>query len=114
MQACFDRWQIEVNNRDEKDLLGVGQAQVRNGQSVPRHPALAVASYSILLLAALRSSGPGRTADYLAQPKWRRNNSKRPSLLDLVTLLRSQCNEASVSHLLPQDFTKNLVLYADT
>lgn len=114
VQACFDRWQIEVNNRDEKDLLGVGQAQVRSVQSVPRHPALAVASYSLLLLAALRSSGPGRTADYLAQPKWRSNNSRRPSLLDLITLLRKQCNEASVSHFLPQDFTKNLVLYADT
>jgi hypothetical protein len=114
VQACFDRWQIEVNHRDEKDLLGVGQAQVRSVQSVPRQPALAVASYSLLLLAALRSSGPGRTADYLAQPKWRRNDSKRPSLLDLVTLLRSQCNEASVSHFLPQDFTKNLVLHADT
>jgi hypothetical protein len=114
VQACFDRWQIEVNHRDEKDLLGVGQAQVRSVQSVPRHPALAVASYSLLLVAALRSSGPGRTTDYLPQPKWRRNNSKRPSLLDLVTLLRSQCNEASVSHFLPQDFTKNLVLYADT
>lgn len=114
VQACFDRWQIEVNHRDEKDLLGVGQAQVRSAQSVPRHPALAVASYSMLLLAALRSSGPGRTADYLAQPKWRRNDSKRPSLLDLITLLRSQCNEASVSHFLPQDFTKNLLRYADT
>ncbi|MGH8627087.1 MAG: transposase [Gammaproteobacteria bacterium] len=114
VQPCFDRWQIEVNHRDEKDLLGVGQAQVRSQQSVPRHPALAVASYSLLLLAALRSSGPARTADYLAQPKWRRNDSKRPSLLDLVTLLRSQSNEASVSRFLPQDFTKNLVLYADT
>lgn len=114
VQACFDRWQIEVNHRDEKDLLGVGQAQVRSVQSVPRQPALAVASYSLLLLAALRSSGPGRTTAYLAQPKWRRNNSKRPSLLDLVTLLRSQCNEASVSYFLPQDFTKNLLLYADT
>lgn len=114
VQACFDRWQIEVNHRDEKDLLGVGQAQVRSLRSVPRQPALAVASYSLLLLAALRSSGPGRTADYLAQPKWRRKHSKRPSLLDLVSLLRSQCNEASVSHFLPQDFTKNLVLYADT
>ena len=114
VQACFDRWQIEVNHRDEKDLLGVGQAQVRSRQSVPRHPALVVASYSMLLLAALRQSGPGRTADYLVQPKWRRNDSKRPSLLDLVSLLRSQCNEASVSHFLPQDFTKNLVLYADT
>jgi hypothetical protein len=114
IQACFDRWQIEVNHRDEKDLLGVGQAQVRSLQSVPRHPALVVASYSLLLLAALRTSGPGRTADYLAQPKWRRIDSKRPSLLDMITLLRSQCNEASVSHFLPQDFSKNLVRYADT
>ena len=114
LEACFDRWQIEVNHRDEKDLLGVGHAQVRNLHSVPRQPALAVASYSLLLLAALRSFGPGRTADYLPQPKWRRHDSKRPSLLDMITLLRSQCNETSVSHFLPQGFTKNLVLYADT
>jgi hypothetical protein len=113
VQACFDRWQIEVNHRDEKDILGVGQAQVRNQNSVPRQPALAVASYSLLLLAALRRFGPGRTADYLAQPKWRRKDMKRPSLLDLVTLLRTQSSEASVSRFLHQDFTKNLVLYAD-
>jgi len=28
IQYYFDRWQIEVNHRDEKSLLGVGQAQV--------------------------------------------------------------------------------------
>jgi hypothetical protein len=114
VQACFDRWQVEVNHRDEKDLLGVGQAQVRSVHSVPRQPSLVVASYSMLLLAALQTSGPGRTADYLAQPKWRTRISQRPSLLDLVTLLRKQCNETSVSHFVPPDFTKNLVLYADT
>jgi hypothetical protein len=114
VQACFDRWQIEVNHRDEKDILGVGQAQVRSEQSIPRHPALAVASYSMLLLAALKSFGPGRTGDYLDQPKWRQNRSKRPSFLDIVTKLRSEIDEASVSHLLPQNFAKNLVLYADT
>lgn len=114
VQACFDRWQIEVNHRDEKDILGVGQAQVRSAQSIPRHPALAVASYSMLLLAALKSFGPGRTADYLDQPKWRRNGSKRASFLDIVTKLRSEIDEASVSHLLPQNFAKNLVLHADT
>lgn len=113
VQACFDRWQIEVNHRDEKDILGVGQAQVRSEHSVPRQPALVVAAYSLLLLAALRCFGPGRTTDYLAQPKWRRHDSKRPSLLDLVTLLRTQSNEASVSSFLHRDFTKNLVLYAD-
>lgn len=113
VQACFDRWQIEVNHRDEKDILGVGQAQVRCEQSVPRHPALAVASYSLLMLAALKSFGPGRTQDYLAHPKWRKE-SKRASLLDMVTLLRRESNEASVSQFLNHDFAKNLTLYADS
>ena len=114
VQACFDRWQIEVNHRDEKDILGVGQAQVRSEQSVRRHPALAVASYSMLLLAALKKFGPGRTEDYLEQPKWRKKGSKRASLLDMVTLLRRDTTEASVSHFLPHNFAKNLALFADT
>jgi len=113
IRACFDRWQIEVNHRDEKDILGVGHAQVRNEQSVPRHPALAVASYSLSLLAALRSFGPGRTKDYLPHPKWRKD-SKRPSFLDTVTRLRTDCNEASVSCLPHHNFAKNLFTYADT
>lgn len=111
--ACFDRWQIEVNNRDEKDLLGVGQAQVRNEHSVPRHPALAVASYSLLLLAALQSFGPGRSHDYHPLPTWRKD-SNRPSFLDIVTRLRTDCNEASVSSFLHHNFAKNLITYADT
>ena len=28
LQCYFDRWQIEVNHREEKDFVGVGQAQV--------------------------------------------------------------------------------------
>lgn len=111
--ACFDRWQIEVNHRDEKDLLGVGQAQVRSELSVPRHPALAVASYSMLLLAAILEFGPGRTNDYMLLPKWRRM-SKRPSFLDILTLLRKECSETSVSGLLPHNFAENLTRYADT
>jgi len=114
VQACFDRWQIEVNHRDQKDLLGVGQAQVRSELSIPRHPALAVASYSLLLLAALKSFGPGRTNDYLQHPKWRRQRSKRASFLDIVSKLRSETNETSVSQLLHQNFSENLILYADS
>ena len=62
----------------------------------------------------MKSFGPGRTGDYLDHPKWRQNGSKRASFLDIVTKLRSEIDEASVSHLLPQNFAKNLVLYADT
>ena len=61
MQAYFDRWEIEVNHRDEKSILGVGQAQVWSKWSVARLPALRVASYSLLLLSALQAYGPHRT-----------------------------------------------------
>jgi len=89
LQPYFDRWQIEVNHREEKDTLGVGQAQLRAARSVPRQPAFAVAAYSALLLASLLAFGPERGAPYVALPRWRRNAS-RPSCLDLVTLLRAE------------------------
>lgn len=92
LQAYFDRWGIEVNHRDEKEILGVGEAQVWNEQSVSKVPALLVAMYSWLLLAGLRCYGPTRTQDYQPLPKWRRG-AKRPSCLDLVTLLRRQIAE---------------------
>jgi hypothetical protein len=41
LQAYFDRWQIEVNHREEKDTLGIGQAQLRSVFSVPRHTMVA-------------------------------------------------------------------------
>jgi hypothetical protein len=43
LQAYFDRWGIEVNHRDEKEIIGVGEAQVWNRQSVSKVPALLVA-----------------------------------------------------------------------
>ena len=89
LQAYFDRWGIEVNHRDEKDILGVGQAQVWNENSVSKVPALLVAMYSWLLLAGLKCYGPKRTEVYEPLPKWRRG-AKRPSCLDLITLLRQQ------------------------
>jgi hypothetical protein len=92
LQDYFDRWGIEVNHRDEKEILGVGEAQVWNEHSVSKVPALLVAMYSWLLLAGLHCYGPQRTQDYAPLPKWRRG-AKRPSCLDLVTLLRKQLAE---------------------
>jgi hypothetical protein len=89
LQIYFDRWQIEVNHRDEKDTLGVGQAQLWNPIGVPKQPVLAVAAYSALLLAALRTFGAERGAAYAPLPKWRRH-AHRPSCLDLITLLRKE------------------------
>lgn len=96
LQDYFDRWGIEVNHRDEKEILGVGQAQVWNEQSVCKVPALLVAMYSWLLLAGLECHGPRRTQDYAPLPKWRRG-AKRPSCLDLVRLLRQQLAERPVT-----------------
>jgi hypothetical protein len=92
LQTYFDRWQIEVNHREEKDTIGVGQAQLWNQISVPEQPVLAVASYSALLLASLRAFGAERGAAHAALPKWRRN-ARRPSCLDLIALLRKEMVE---------------------
>lgn len=89
LQIYFDRWQIEVNHREEKDTLGVGQAQLWNPISVPKQPAFAVAAYSALLLASLKAFGTERGQAFAPLPKWRRK-AKRPSCLDLVTLLRQE------------------------
>ena len=50
------RWDIEVNFRDEKTLPGVGEAQVRHPRSVAGLPRMIVAAYSWLLLAARRAA----------------------------------------------------------
>lgn len=92
LQLYFDRWQIEVNHREEKDTLGVGQAQLHNYTAVPKQPALVVAAYSALLLASLNAFGPHRTDVYLPLPRWRAN-ATRPSCLDLVSLLRKEIVE---------------------
>lgn len=92
LQIYFDRWQIEVNHREEKDTLGVGQAQLWNETAVPKQPVLSVASYSALLLASLQAFGAERSNAYAELPKWRRN-ARRPSCLDLVTLLRKEMTQ---------------------
>ena len=51
-----------------------------------------VASYSALLLASLQAFGAERGAAYAPLPKWRRH-AKRPSCLDLITLLRIEMAE---------------------
>lgn len=92
IQKYFDRWQIEVNHREEKDILGVGQAQVRSEKSVSRQPGFVVAAYSALLLAGIKCFEDKRTEAFIALPKWRRN-AKRPSCLDLMQLLRKELSE---------------------
>ena len=58
-----------MNFRDEKTLLGVGQAQVRNQASVESAPALTVAAYGMLLVAGQRAFANSKEG-LLPQPKW--------------------------------------------
>jgi hypothetical protein len=69
IQTYFHRWDIEVNFREEKTLLGVGQAQVRCPRSVESAPALTVAPYALLLLATQHAFANSPQA-LLPRPKW--------------------------------------------
>ena len=89
LRTYVKRWDIEVNFRDEKQLLGFDQAQVRNPSSSFTAPKLAVAAYSFLLLAATRAFGVNGAPTALPQPKWRAKTKKpRPSTTDLINHLR--------------------------
>ena len=70
VQGFVQRWGIEVNFREQKTLLGVGQAQVRHPDSVEAVPALQVASYAMLQLACLRTLDGPVKPDLLPPPKW--------------------------------------------
>jgi len=91
IQYYLWRWDIEVNHRDEKQIIGVGQAQVRSERSVHRQPALAVASYAMLLLAAAKAFGVDATDGTLPPPKWQQRQPKqRLSTQKLIQQLRAE------------------------
>jgi len=91
LQNYLWRWDIEVNHRDEKQIIGVGQAQVRSALSVERQPAFAVANYAMLLLSAARAFGVDAVETSLPQPKWRTDAGKRRiSSSELIGQLRSE------------------------
>jgi hypothetical protein len=86
VQNYIWRWDIEVNFRDQKTLLGVGQAQVRNKVSTQALPALQVASYALLLLAAWRLGRGGPTPSALPPPQW--SASRKPLRTSTQRLLQ--------------------------
>lgn len=89
LQYYLWRWDIEVNFRDEKTILGVGQAQVRSEASNQNAPALAVAAYSVLLLAALKTYGADGKPETFRTPRWhKRKPTQRATTNDLRNQLR--------------------------
>jgi hypothetical protein len=91
LQGYVQRWDIEVNFREEKTLLGVGQAQVRNPHSVEDVPALQVASYAMLLLSMIRALTASPDADMLPVPRWgAAQNGSRQSTQRGINQLRGE------------------------
>jgi hypothetical protein len=91
LQDYLWRWGIEVNHRDEKQILGVGQAQVTSDLSVDRQPAFGVFSYAMLLLAAADAYGADAMGGLLPPPKWRTGGSpQRLSTQQIIQELRKE------------------------
>jgi hypothetical protein len=89
LQDYLWRWDIEVNFRDEKTLLGVGQAQVRGEAANQNASALAVAAYALLLLAAIKTYGTEGRPDTFKSPRWyKRNPQHRATTNELINQLR--------------------------
>lgn len=84
LQEYLWRWDIEVNFKDEKCLLGVSEAQVSQKEAVRRQPAGAVAAYALLLLAAHQTYGPDRLPPSVPLAKWRRREPPRRATTGLL------------------------------
>jgi hypothetical protein len=105
LQAYLWRWGIETNFRDEKTLLGTGEAQVRNPASVRSVPQMMVASYSLLLLAGIKLWGVKGLPQPGSLPKWQNPNKKlRASTNDLIKQLRSDLWADSIASMNLNDF----------
>ena len=85
------RWDIEVNFREQKTLMGVGQAQVRQANSVERVPQFPTAVYALLLLASAIWSRQQGVDEALPRSHWQRHyQPQRITAQRLIEYLRAE------------------------
>ncbi len=91
-QVYLWRWEIELNFRDEKTLLGMGQAQVRSARSCERVAQLIAIAYGALMLAVAAAGRAGAHGDHsLPRPRWRKERPhERCSTAQAISQLRAQ------------------------
>jgi len=90
LQAYLWRWEIEVNFREEKTLLGCGEAQVRKEKPVEKLPSFIVALYSLIHLANHRVRENG-LENQLPRAKWYPSkNNIRQTTGDIFNTFRTQ------------------------
>lgn len=110
LQAFVWRWEVEVTFREEKTILGLGEAQVRNQHAVSQAPAFIAAVYAYLHLAAALA---GAAIPSLPRPKWQHPQpTARVTTGCLVSTLRAELwGKALGVHL--SDFATPLLLTAN-
>lgn len=89
LQSYLWRWGIEVNFREEKTLIGAGEAHVRTAPSNQHLPAVIVAAYALLWVSALKLRKRGLQLPWLHPPKWRRRGREAKELFSTGELLRT-------------------------
>lgn len=103
LQAYLWRWEIELNFRDEKTVMGTGQAQVRKPKSVEAVPQFMVATYSYLLLA-----GNAAKTNTLPRPKWQKQKEgERTTTQMFQNLFRAQLWDIAITEN-KNHFNKNI------
>ena len=89
LQAYVSRWEIEVGFRDQKTLIGCGQAQVRKQDSVEKVPAFISACYGMMLLAAHQTNRIQPVS--LPETKWYKDAPRiRTTTGDILNRFRAE------------------------
>jgi hypothetical protein len=105
IQSYFWRWGIEVNFKEEKQLFGAGQTQVRNVSSVSAAPAVCIATYAALLLAGIRAYGFHSKPPSIEPPKWYASKlNTRVTASDLIKQLHQELMLSAADNFSPLVF----------
>lgn len=106
IQAYFWRWGIEVNFKEQKQLFGAGQAQVRSTASASSAPAVCIATYAALLLAGIQAYGFHSKPPSVNPPKWYlRKKDSRVTSSDLIKQLHQEMMRAATGNFSPLAFS---------
>jgi hypothetical protein len=100
LQDYIWRWGIELNFREQKQLIGCGQAHIRSDNAIRHLPPFLTAAYAFLLLAA-HQVATQQPHFGLPPAKWTPKNKTRTSTGDLINTLRNELWAKSIrkSHL---------------
>lgn len=94
LQWYLWRWEIELNFRDEKSILGLDEAMVRTSKAVESWAPFVVCSYSMLLLAG--RAALGEKTDRKSLPKWQKTIPfARPSTNHYLSIMRQEIGRLS-------------------